>query len=275
MKYLQLIPDMHRQQKIIKAAFAYDRELIALIKLQKSARWSQSLQSWYFPKKDFQLNRFFQSFKDKAFIDYSPLKKASSTTPLAEKSSKESTPEIQLPKGFKEQLILMRYSQNTVKTYCSCLLKFKGHFKGKDIDSLSKEEIKSFLLHLIQEKKVSPSTQNQYINAIKFYYERVLGQEKMVFCIERPKKTKSLPKVISKNEVTRLIDQIHNLKHRAIVCLIYSSGLRMGEVLSLSLKDIHSKRGVICVRGGKGKKDRISILSPKILSLLREVCYCL
>ena len=270
MKYLQLIPDMHRQQKIIKAAFAYDWELIALIKLQKSARWSQSLQSWYFPKKDFQLNRFFQSFKDKAFIDYSPLKKAPSTTPLAKKSSKESTPEIQLPKGFKEQLILMRYSQNTVKTYCSCLLKFKGHFKGKDIDSLSKEEIKSFLLHLIQEKKVSPSTQNQYINAIKFYYERVLGQEKMVFCIERPKKTKSLPKVISKNEVTRLIDQIHNLKHRAIVCLIYSSGLRMGEVLSLSLKDIHSKRGVICVRRGKGKKDRISILSPKILSLLRE-----
>jgi len=77
MKNLRLIPDIHRQQKIIKATFAYDRELIALIKSQKSARWSQSLQSWYFPKKDFQLNRFYQSFKGKAFIDYTQLQKKS------------------------------------------------------------------------------------------------------------------------------------------------------------------------------------------------------
>ena len=270
MKYLQLIPDMHRQQKIIKAMFAYDRELIALIKSQKSARWSQSLQSWYFPKKDFQLNRFFQSFKDKAFIDYSPLKKAPSTTPLAKKSSKESTPEIQLPKGFKEQLILKRYSQNTVKTYCSCLLKFKDYFKGQNIDSLSKEEINSFLLHLIQEKKVSPSTQNQYINAIKFYYEKVLRRSKMIFEIERPRKEKQLPNVLSKGEVYKLLSKVSNIKHRCILSLIYSAGLRRSELLHLKIHDIDSSRNLVKIRSGKGSKDRQSIISEKLLEQLRK-----
>ncbi|MDG2499596.1 MAG: hypothetical protein P8M66_08835 [Flavobacteriaceae bacterium] len=82
MKNLRLIPYIHRQQKVIKVAFAYDLELIELIKSQKSDRWSQSVQSWYFPKKDFQLNRFYQSLKGKAFIDNSQLQKTSSTSGL-------------------------------------------------------------------------------------------------------------------------------------------------------------------------------------------------
>ena len=173
-KNLQLTPHIHKKQAIIRADFAYDRVLVDLVKKQKGVRWSQSLKAWYFIEKDFQLNRFYQALKGIAFIDYSQLKKPFPRSSLSKKSSKEFKSEIQLPKGFKEQLILKRYSQNTVKTYCSCLLKFKDYFKGQKIDSLSKEEINSFLLHLIQEKKVSPSTQNQYINAIKFYYEKVL-----------------------------------------------------------------------------------------------------
>ena len=268
MKNLRLIPAVHKNQAIVKAHFAFDQEIIALVKNQDGARWSQTLQSWYFPKADFNLNTLYQSCKGKVFIDYSRLKQTS--RPINKTVSDTPKPIVKIPKEYLEKLVLKRYSQHTAKTYSSCFLKFMLFFKHQKLETISKEEIKRFLLHLIEKEKVSSSTQNQYINAIKFYYEKVLGQGKMVFSIERPKKTKSLPKVISKNEVTRLIEQIHNLKHRAIVCLIYSSGLRMGEVLSLSLKDIHSKRGVICVRGGKGKKDRISILSPKILSLLRE-----
>jgi len=268
MKTLRLIPDIHRQQHIVKADFAFDKGLIALIKKQKGVRWSQTLKCWYFSKADFNLNTFYQSCKGKIFIDYSQLKQSS--RPIKKTVSEPLRPVVSIPKEYTEQLVLKRYSQNTVKTYSSCFLKFMSYFKSQELETIGKEEIKRFLLHLIEKEKVSASTQNQYINAIKFYYEKVLGQQKMVFSIERPKKAKSLPKVISKNEVKRLIDHIDNLKHRAIVCLIYSSGLRMGEVLSLSLKDIHSKRGIICVRGGKGKKDRISILSPKILSLLRE-----
>lgn len=270
MKNLRLIPDIHRQQKIIKAAFAYDRELIALIKSQKSARWSQSMQSWYFPKKDFQLNRFYQSFKGKAFIDYSQLQKKSSTAPFFKKVPKESKPEIQLPKGFKEQLILKRYSQNTVKTYCSCLLKFKGHFKGQDIDSLSKEEIKTFLLYLVQEKKVSPSTQNQYINAIKFYYEKVLKQPRMAYVLERPNRAKKLPKVLTEQEVLMILKNTPNIKHKTILSLLYSAGLRVGELIGLRVQDIVWDKNYLFVRGGKGKKDRITLLSEHVAFLLRK-----
>jgi site-specific recombinase XerD len=270
MKNLRLIPDIHRQQKIIKAAFAYDRELIALIKSQKSARWSQSMQSWYFPKKDFQLNRFYQSFKGKAFIDYSQLQKKSSTAPFSKKVPKESKPEIQLPKGFKEQLILKRYSQNTVKTYCSCLLKFKGHFKGQDIDSLSKEEIKTFLLYLVQEKKVSPSTQNQYINAIKFYYEKVLKQPRMAYVLERPNRAKKLPKVLTEQEVLMILKNTPNIKHKTILSLLYSAGLRVGELIGLRVQDVVWDKNYLFVRGGKGKKDRITLLSEHVAFLLRK-----
>ena len=269
MKNLRLIPDTHRQQEIIKANFAYDRVLIDLVKKQEGAYWSQSLKTWYFMKKDFQLNRFYRSFKGKAFVDYSQLQKRSATAPFSKKIPKESKPEIQLPKEFKEQLILKRYSQNTIKTYCSCFLKFKGHFKRQDIDSLSKEDIKSFLLYLIQEKKVSPSTQNQYINAIKFYYEKVLGQPKIKFAIERPRKNEQLPNVLSKGEVYRLLSKVANIKHFCILSLIYSAGLRRSELLNLKIYDIDSSRNLVKIKGGKGNKDRQSILSEKLLDHLR------
>lgn len=178
MNYLHLKPALHRNQPIIKVDFDFDKDLIALVKVQKGIRWSQTLRSWYFPKKEFRLNTFYHALKGSVFIDYSSLK-TYDTPQYKKKSAKKTTHGLQVPKLYKEQLVLKRYSQNTVKTYCSCFLKFKRYFKGKDIDSLSKEEIKSFLLHLIQEKKVSPSTQNQYINAIKFYYEKVLKQPRM------------------------------------------------------------------------------------------------
>ena len=270
MKNLRLLTDFHRQQAIVKATFAYDRELIDLVKKQEGARWSQSLKTWYFIKKDFQLNRFFQSFKGKVFIDYSQLQKISSTAPFSKKFPKESKPEIQLPKGFEEQLILKRYSQNTVKTYCSCLLKFKGHFKGQDIDSLSKEEIKTFLLYLVQEKKVSPSTQNQYINAIKFYYEKVLKQPRMAYVLERPNRAKKLPKVLTEQEVLMILKNTPNIKHKTIVSLLYSAGLRVGELIGLRVQDVVWDKNYLFVRGGKGKKDRITLLSEHVAFLLRK-----
>jgi len=205
MKNLRLIPDIHRHEPIVKAGFAYDRELIVLIQPQKGARWSQSLQSWYFLKKEFLLSTFYEAFKGKVFIDYSQLKKSPPTTTQTKKNTKEYTPEIHLPKEYGEQLLLKRYSENTIKTYCSCFLKFKSYYKNRSLDTLSKEEIKTFLLYLIQEKQVSPSTQNQYINAIKFYYEKVLRRPKMIFAIDRPRKEKKLPKILTEQEVFAIL----------------------------------------------------------------------
>ena len=145
-----------------------------MVKAQKGARWSQTLKCWYFPKADFNLNTFYQSLKGKAYIDYSKLKKTSS--PTKKTTPDQSKPTLKLPKAYLEQLVIKRYSKNTVKTYSSCFLKFRLFFKHQKLETISKEEIKRFLLHLIEKEKVSASTQNQYINAIKFYYEKVLNQ---------------------------------------------------------------------------------------------------
>jgi len=268
MKNLRLIPDIHRQQHIVRADFAFDKELIALIKKQRGVCWSQTLKCWYFSKADFNLNTFYKNFEGNAFIDYSQLKQQSE---LIKKTTRVTLkPTIKLPKEYLEQLVLKRYSQNTVKTYCSCFLKFMLYFRKSSIDTLSKEQIKAFILYLIQEKKISPSTQNQYINAIKFYYEKVLKQPVMSFAIERPRKKKQLPNVLSKGEVYRLLSKVTNIKHRCILSLIYSAGLRRSELLNLKIHDIDSSRNLVKINGGKGNKDRQSILSEKLLDQLRE-----
>jgi integrase/recombinase XerD len=169
MQTLQLIPAVHQQQPIVKAIFAYDKEIIGLVKSQKGARWSQTMKTWYFPKDEFQLDTFFQALKEKTFVDYSRLKSNSSTTPVKKIIREKVAFDLELPEGYKEQLILKRYSHNTIKTYSSCFLKFMMFFKDKKLESLSENEIKTFLLYLVQQKKVSPSTQNGITPHLLFY----------------------------------------------------------------------------------------------------------
>lgn len=270
MKNLQLIPGFHRQQPIVKADFAYDKELITLIKSQKGVRWSQTLRSWYFQKKEFQLNTFYQALKGKVFIDYSKLISHSSATPVKKTPANKTTVDVKLPQAYKEQLILKRYSQNTIKTYSSCFLKFILFFKNQKIETIRKEEIIQFLLHLIQKEKVCAATQNQYINAIKFYYEKVLKQPKMVFEIERPKRAKKLPEVLTESEMLLILKRTLNIKHKTILSLLYSSGLRVGELINLRIQDIIWDKKFLFVRGGKGSKDRITLLSEYAALLLNK-----
>jgi site-specific recombinase XerD len=135
---------------------------------------------------------------------------------------------------------------------------------GRDIECLSKEDIKTFLLYLVQEKKISPSTQNQYINAIKFYYEKVLKQPRMAYVLERPNRAKKLPKVLTEQEVLMILKNTPNIKHKTILSLLYSAGLRVGELIGLRVQDIVWDNNYLFVRGGKGKKDRITLLSEHV-----------
>jgi len=123
---------------------------------------------------------------------------------------------------------------------------------------------------LIETKNISISQQNQRINAIKFYYEKILGKEKQYYELYRPKKEQKLPKVLSKNEVMRILKESTNNKHKCILMLIYSAGLRRSELIDLKISDIDSERMVINIRDAKRKKDRISLLSQNALMLLRD-----
>lgn len=124
--------------------------------------------------------------------------------------------------------------------------------------------------YLVMERNITESYQNQAINAIKFYYERVLGGQRKIYLIERPRRDTKLPVVFSTDEVVAILKCTQNIKHRAILMVIYSGGLRISEAANLKISDIDSKRMQIRIVSAKGDKDRYTLLSEKALNTLRE-----
>jgi len=173
------------------------------------------------------------------------------------------------PNEFINKLQELRYSEQTVKTYSSMFEEFINFYYKIEISKIDESMITAFLQYLVIERKVSTSYQNQSINAIKFYYERVLGGQRKVYLVERPKIEKTLPVVLNEQEISDIINKTINIKHKAILMTIYSSGLRISELLHLKVTDIDSKRMQIKVEQSKGKKDRYTILSAKTLAILR------
>lgn len=169
---------------------------------------------------------------------------------------------------IQQQLLLGGYSTNTAKVYLSFLTKFFTQFNEVSQENLEQTHAQDYLLYLIQ-LGYSRSSQNQAINAIKFYFEKVLNRPKSYYTLHRPRKARSLPKVLSKQQVSALLHQPKNLKHRALIAMLYAGGLRIGECLSLKLHDIDSNRMVIRIRQAKGNKDRLVPLSPQFLLQLR------
>jgi site-specific recombinase XerD len=163
-----------------------------------------------------------------------------------------------------------RYSESTIKTYSSYFKEFQKYFFPRILPEIRVEEINHYILELIRERNISGSQQNQRINSIKFYFEQVLGREKEYYNICRPRKERKLPNVLSKEEVQLIIGSTNNLKHKCLLSIAYSAGLRRGEIVNLRLSDIDSKRQLIKIYNGKGAKDRVTILSKKMLSLLRD-----
>lgn len=165
-------------------------------------------------------------------------------------------------------LEIKQYSESTKKVYCHLLKEFLKYYK-KSIALLNREDILNYL-HYLSKKGYSSSYLNQAVNSIKFLLENVMGRKRSVYYIDRPKKEKRLPEVLSSKEIKMIIENIQNKKHHAMISLIYSAGLRISELLNLRIKDIDSNRMVITIKQGKGKKDRQVVLSPKMLQILRR-----
>jgi integrase/recombinase XerD len=169
-----------------------------------------------------------------------------------------------------QKLILKAYSHNTIKMYKSELSSFFKYFENQNYKDLTKDMIEAYLYHIISKYRIGESKQNGMVNAIKFYYEHVLGMPREYYDLQRPKQCHSLPNVLSPQEVLKILNSTENIKHKAILTTIYSAGLRMSELLNLRLSDIRSQEGYIFVKGGKGKKDRHTTLSESLLQLLRK-----
>lgn len=169
---------------------------------------------------------------------------------------------------LKRELEFRNYSASTVNTYCS-LMSQMVKISHIPLEETSLSQFKDYLHKIVVEKGLSASTVNQYISAFKMVQTDVLGKKWKGFKIKRPKRAKILPVVLSTEEVERLINVTNNLKHRAIIMLAYSSGLRRNEVQNLLPEHIDSKRMQVRVLQGKGKKDRYTLLSQKTLEALR------
>ena len=180
--------------------------------------------------------------------------------------------DVQADNDYLLSLKAANYSMNTIQNYFNSFLQFEYFCKRKNLDKteLKSEQVNSIVVEISTKNNHSVSMRHSMINAVLYYYKKVLGRPEYINGIIRPKNESQLPHVLSKEVVLSILKNTDNLKHRTMLSLTYASGLRVGEVLQLRVKDIDSKRMLITVRGGKGKKDRIVMLSQKILVLLRD-----
>ena len=147
---------------------------------------------------------------------------------------------------------------------------FLRYIHPKTCEEIQEEDIRRYMRYLVEERRVSGSAQNIAINAIKFYLEKVKRGGRAVYIVDRPRGEEKLPVVLSEREMLALLEHTGNLKHKCILYVLYSAGLRMSEVLALKPSDLDPDRGLINVRGAKHNKDRVTLLSKVTFELIRR-----
>lgn len=165
---------------------------------------------------------------------------------------------------------LKAYSTSTITTYRNEFMQLLQLLKEKPADELSPDDLRRYMLYCFEKLRLTENTLHSRINAIKFYYEQVLGREKFFWEIPRPKKQVQLPRFFNQDEIAAIIKAAGTIKHKVMLMLAYAAGLRVSEVVAIKITDIDSKRMCIRISQAKGKKDRIVTLSPVLLVMLRE-----
>jgi len=150
------------------------------------------------------------------------------------------------------------------------LRSFVAYEKPKHPREVTTDELKQYLLYLIEEKKIAASTVNQFFNALRFLYVELYEKPFVIGKLPRPQKEKKLPDVLNEAEVLRIFGAVTNLKHRTMLMLAYASGLRVSEVVSLKIEDFDADRNMIHIRGAKGKKDRYTLLPVSLRETLHR-----
>jgi len=291
-KQIHLEHFVHDAKRCIGIVCPYDTLLIAAAK-KAGAKWSATHKRWYVPNTPETLREIFAAFKGVAWVDMEGLRKKQDmppTGPIGVQPKKGTdTPPTHLPAlhltpappelnaaqvaaldSMRRKLEVARYSPRTIDTYLSATKKFFQHFASKQPNAIETNDIEAYQYHLASTRKVSNSYLNQVVNAVRYYYKDVMGDHHRVKFIERPRSERKLPKVLSEEKVAAILKAVDNLKHKCILMLIYSAGLRLGELLALERTDIIPERKQVLIRGGKGGKDRVSLLSEKMLVLLTE-----
>lgn len=305
-----LKPLMHKGGEWIGIYFELSHALNGILRKQMSANWSASNKCWYVPLDQSSLEKIHQLLRSKADIDDLAVKeRLSRKPPVNTKPGSEGNYNQQGPSSSREvisagdtgsvpfkrqsekkvpvvakiyainadvlprmeqELILRGYSPSTRKTYLNEMQVFLGAIRHQAANGFTVQRLRDYLQYCLEKLKLSENTLHSRINALKFYYEKVLKQERFFWEIPRPKKQLLLPKLLNEEELARLFNALENRKHKAMLFTAYSAGLRVSEIVNLKMADIDGQRMQILVSQAKGKKDRYVNLSPVLLDILRE-----
>ena len=283
-------PIHHGGEEKLAIYFPFDKIVDTAVRSIKGVKWSQTHKCWYLPLNREFFQKAYDKLKDYGTINYAELKgylesrkkiiaiKAQTqdvTKELKVKAKAISTYAISAQNlGLLDQTIktlkLKAYAKNTIVLYRGELLQIMRLLKEKPLAELTANQVKSYLLWLLEVRKCSESKVHTTLNALKFCFEQVLYKPKIFIEIPRPKKHLQVPTVHAMEHVKKMIQATQNEKNKRMLMLAYATGLRLQEIINLKIKDINSARMVINVIRGKGKKDRQVILSEKLLLQLRK-----
>jgi site-specific recombinase XerD len=253
---------IHRKNNQLLIKFEYDETLISLVRTVNGASWSKSLKAWYLISNAENLSIILNLFKNISKVDVS---KISKKTPFKRDLTDE---QKKLLNQFYLFLKGKRYSQSTIQTYTFFIADFINFHTKTPLAELTNRAVELFIETVFMERNYSVSSQRQFISALKIFTVFCPQTKIHNLALERPKKSRILPSVLSQEEVLRIIQYTQNIKHRAILTLLYSCGLRIGELINLKLIDFHIDRKQLIVKKGKGRKDRYVSLADSFLPLL-------
>ncbi len=274
---------VHKNQSIIKLEFDKNLALYKLVRQLPHLNYSKTHGAWYLPYAGNTVEIICHALNNYAYIDYKALKNSKPqvqnlAAPLHLKLKVESgvvlaelsTQKLEEVNTFRQYMKSKRYSPNTIDTYVDALKLFLRYYNNINSTEITNQHLIEFNNAYILDQKLSSSFQNQIVNAVKLFYSTMQYKQLQPELVHRPKREKQLPNVLSKEEVKAILNALNNLKHKTMLSLIYSCGLRRGELLNLKIADISEQRGIILIRQAKGKKDRIVPLSPKIAAMLHS-----
>ena len=275
---VSLRPFWHQQTKCISIHFDNDNNISSYVQAFPDVNWNNTNKTFFIPHCRNAVSDLFNYFRQKGwYVDYSALKgspKIPEKTNMSEQGSilKKLPPLLEGQKHqinqFRKWLEQKRFSNNTVNTYVEVTSLFLRYIGLKQIEGITTRSIEQFNYDFICSTRKSVSYQNQCISGIKHFID-FKGIEIDKIDIKRPNKDKKLPNVLSKEEMKTLFEVTKNLKHKTLLSLVYSAGLRIGEALNLRQKDIDFQRGLIHIKTAKGRKDRYTLLSQGITPILK------
>ncbi len=252
----------HKKELKLLLKFTYNDTLINLTRKLKDARWSRSMKSWYLDFSEENIQLVAKTFKDITTINSTKLPKK--TLFKRNLTAEEKT----LLNNFYSYLKGKRYSESTLQTYTFFVADFINFHTKKALDELTNRDVELFIESVFIERNYSVSSQRQFVSALKLFIQFCPQTKINDLVLERPKRSRKLPSVLSQEEVLSIIQSTQNLKHKAIIALIYSCGLRISELINLKLADFHIERKQLIVKNGKGRKDRYVSLADSFLPLL-------